>query len=510
MGVRVRLYVLVCILFVHIPFSTGVAAATKIEPVIGAVVFEGLTVFNADQLWPVYQPVIGRTLAPVTKSDLVARTRALYVDSGFLEPAVTVRPHASSPSIIRVVVQEPRISRIEVINSTGRQSQTVQSSLAPLEQRQPMSQVLIDNTVRSVERLQNIDLDTELKPIPGGNAEYLVAVTVRPKLGGALTYTSEGDRRLDRHLVLAQLSVANPISHVKKLGVNGLHSLESDAYRVAGANLELGVSRRNSLSFATKVGRAILDSDNGSPDTVYRFRQTESEWAHALTPEADQDTELYTGLVLRDFTRTQAGVRELDEQLRMADVGLRTLVPGTSRAQRADLSSRFGFNDWGARRIGTQAGDSIEPNFYIARADYTLWQGLPAGFSMRVDVEGQYSPDELPSSQRFTIGGSRFARAYEPGEFSGDSGYGGNAELRRGVSGCRWFPGRLTRFFYYVIEVIQGNDTSDRDSAAAAGLGLRVAGDGFAGFVEYGKPLTVGSRYRNEEARLNGRFTVYF
>ncbi len=510
MGVGVRLYVLICILFVHVSLSTGVTAATKIEPVIGAVVFEGVTVFNPDQLWSVYQPVIGRTLAPVTKSDLVARTRALYVDSGFLEPAVTVRPHASSPSIIRITVAEPRISRIEVINSTGRQSRNVQSSFAPLEQRQPMSHVLIDNTVRSVERLQKIDLETELKPLPGGNAEYLVAVTVRPKLGGALTYTSEGDRRLDRHLVLAQLSVANPISHVRKFGVNGLHSLESDAYRVAGANLELGVSRRNSLSFATKVGRAILDSENGSPDTVYRFRQTESEWAYALTPDAKQDAELYTGLVLRDFTRTQAGVRELDEQLRMADIGLRTLVPGTSRAHRADLSSRFGFNDWGARRIGSEAGDTIEPSFYIARVDYTLWQGFPAGFSMRVDLEGQYSPDELPSSQRFTIGGSRFARAYEPGEFSGDSGYGSNFEFRRGFSGFRWFPGRLTPFVYYGIAVIHRNDTSDRDSAAAAGLGLRVAGDGFAGVVEYGKPLTVGSRYRNEEARLNGRFTVYF
>tara|TARA_R110000850_G_scaffold44014_5_gene112462 strand:+ start:7213 stop:8739 length:1527 start_codon:yes stop_codon:yes gene_type:complete len=507
-GSVVRLCVLICILIVHTAIPVSVLANSQPGSIIGAVVFEGVTVFGPEQLSLVYEPVVGRTLQPKTNASLSTRTQALYRDSGFLEPAVTVSAHPSVAGVVKVTVIEPELSHIELTNASAQEASLINRSLAPLKQRRPMSRSLIERTLRSLSQVHNIDLTYDLAS--GPQAGFRLILTLRPQIEGAIAYSSEGDRRLGRHLVFGQISVSNPMSHVKSLGINGLHTLNSDGYRVGGGNVEFAITPRNSLLLKAKVGRAILEPDTGGPDTVYRFRQYQSRWSYMLIPGTRQNAELYGSLIAREFTRTTQGVHELDEHLRMLDVGVQTLTPGSNRVHRIKLSGRFGFDALGASRNGTQAGDIVDPSFQIVRSEYTLWQGLPAGLLLRADIEGQYSPDNVPSSQRFTIGGSRFSRAYEPGEFAGDSGLGGNVEFRRQFNGGPWLPSRLTPFIYYSLAAIHENNTSDRESAAAAGIGLRISGDGYSGFLEYGKPLTVSSRYKDNEARMNGRLTIYF
>lgn len=503
-----RFCVLICILIIHTSIPVRALATPQPGSVIGAVVFKGVTVFSAEQLSLIYQPVVGRTLQPETNTQLSTRTQALYRRYGFLEPAVTITAHPSIAGVVRVTVIEPGIGNIKLTNANAQEASLINQSLAPLKERRPLSKSLIDRTLMSLNHTHNIDLTYDL--IPGPQADFHLVLTLRPKIEGAVAYSSEGDRRLGRYLVLGGISVSNPMTHIKNFGLNGLHTLDSDNYRAGGGNVEFALTPRNSLLLKAKIGQAILEPDTGGPNTIYRFQQYQSQWAYTLTPGTRKNAELYGSLIAREFTRTTQGVHELDEHLRMLDVGVRTLTPGSNRVHRIKLSGRFGFDALGARRNGTLAGDTVDSSFQIVRSEYTLWQGLPAGFLLRADIEGQYSPDSLPSSQRFTIGGSRFSRAYEPGEFAGDTGLGGNIEFRRKFNGGPWLPSHLTPFTYYSLATVHENNTSERESAAAAGIGLRISGDGYSGFLEYGKPLTVSSRYNDNEARMNGRFTVHF
>lgn len=504
-----RFYVYICIFLIHTVLPSKVFAATEPTFIIGAVVFEGATVFNAQQLGGVYQPVVGRNYGTDSRSTLESRTRALYQENGFLEPEVTVTAHPTIASIVLVRVTEPGISRIEVTNADSGVTSRILRSLAALNNRRPISKALIDRALASLRYLEDFNLGYTLIPNPDHPSDLGLVLTLRPQINGALTYTSEGDRRLGRHMALGQISMSNPVRHVNKIAVSALHTLESDQYRVGTGNVEFAITPRNSLSLEAKTGRAILERD-ATTKTVYRFQQYQSQWSYDLNPGAPKQAEVYGSLISRDFTRTTEGTRELDEQLRMVDIGVHTLLPGADRAHRFALSGRFGVDAFGARRGGSEDGDGVDTSFQILRPEYTHWQGLPAGFLLRTDIEGQYSPDDLPSSQSFTIGGSSFSRAYEPGEFSGDSGIGGNVELRRKFAGNRWLPGQVTPFIYYALAILYENDTSNRESAAAAGVGLRVSGRGYSGFLEYGKPLTISSRYKDDEARMNGRFTVFF
>lgn len=477
---------------------------------IGAVVFEGITVFGSKRLGPVSRDTVGRTWDAEARAALTDQTRSLYLENGFLEPGVSVSAYPDFPGVIIVSVVEPTLGQIEIVGLDARKRRVVRSALEPLQQRQPVSKALVTKSIRRIERSHGVVLDITLEPEPGSPGRYRLALASSSEWRGALTYSSEGNRQFGRHLMFGRVSLANPNKHLRSVGISALHTLESNAYRAGGVDLEAPVSENNSLALEARVGRGILEDQAGGSKTVYRFHQYGGEWVHAWAPTQSTDAEVFGGLVARDYTRTEQGDRELDEQVRLVELGYRSLARGASTASRFRVAGRFGIDALGARRRGSQADDVVDLSFQIARAQYTFWRALPAGLSLKVLIEGQYAEDSLPASQRFFIGGSEFARAYEPGAFSGDRGAGTELELRRRVARPWGLPAEVTPYVYYGLATAYQIEPSSQISGAAAGLGFRFTANPLSGYLEFGKPLTTDSAITDEEGRFTGRLTLSF
>ncbi len=509
-----RVSVVVCIICVHIfSLNAPVFASVDDGPVIGAVVFEGVTVFTPDHLGPVYQSTIGTRLTPQARSQLASNVRQLYDERGFFEPSVTVAPHDSITGVVLVRVDEPRLVAIDVSGVGMAEARQFRRAFSPLREIKPLSKRHVDYVAQLYEAANEVAIDAELQPANAGDgagADYALVLRKRTHWLGSLSYSTEGDKRLGRDLVIGQVAVANPLPAIRQMRVFGLHTLESDAYRVAGAGVVVGPNARNRVSVGTRVGRAVLDNDPAPGQTVFRFREHELEWGYGLNGADQNDSEVFTGIVARDYTRTDQGEREIDEALRLMDLGFKTLHQANTSAHRVVVTGRFGFDALGARRRGSQAGDVVDLSFQIARAEYTYWRALPAGLSSRFLLEGQYSPDDLPTSQKFVIGGSQFARAYESGAFSGDRGAGAELELRRRVASPWGLPAEVTPYVYYGLATAYQNQTSSQDSGAAAGLGFRFTADPLSGYLEFGKPLTTDSAITDEDGRFTGRLTLSF
>lgn len=509
-----RVFVSICIFFVHVFIgSTQSLASTGDGTVIGAVVFEGVTVFTPDHLGPVYQSTIGKRLSPDTRNTLSDNVRQLYDDSGFYRPSVTVVPHENVPGVVLVQVQEPRLAVIDIRDVSVAEARRLEQAFTPLQDIQPLSRRYVDYVAQQYETANNVVLDTELTPL-GARADdegqYTLLVRKRRHWLGVLSYSTEGDRRLGRELVIGQIAVANPVTAIRQARLFGLHTAESDAYRVLGGGVVAAPTLHNRVSLGTRVGRAVLDNEASPGETVYRFQEHELEWGYSVDGPEQVDTEVFAGVIARSYTRTDEEEREIDEALRMADIGFTTLRQGSRQAHRLTLNGRVGFDAAGAYRRGTQAGESVDLSFRIARAEYTFWSGLPLGLTYRVLLEGQYSAETLPSSQRFVIGGSAFARAYEPGAFSGDRGAGAELELRRRVASPWGLPTELTPFIYYGIAMAYQNESQSRDSAASAGLGVRFRADPLSGYLEFGRPLTTDSAISDDDGRVIGRISLAF
>ncbi|WP_376092014.1 ShlB/FhaC/HecB family hemolysin secretion/activation protein [Roseomonas sp. CCTCC AB2023176] len=104
------------------------------------------------------------------------------------------------------------------------------------------------------------------------------------------------------------------------------------------------------------------------------------------------------------------------------------LPPGATQAQ-IRLSQGLGGNTARPSRAGADGGffkvtGEVVRNQPIAE----LAPGL--GLTLQLLLAGQWSPDVLPFSEKFLLGGGRITRGYYAGQASGDIGWAGGVELQ--------------------------------------------------------------------------------
>ncbi|OEY65640.1 ShlB/FhaC/HecB family hemolysin secretion/activation protein [Marinobacter sp. X15-166B] len=478
------------------------------ERALAAVLFEGVSAFDAEQLFPLYADRLGQAPTLPVRIQLRDRTRDYYLSQGYLAPAVRVAPHPAGDDILVVMVAEPRITDTRVNGGGFRQQASVRERVQPLLGHAPISTRTIDRFIQGLAHTLGAGLEIDTEELSPGRHRLSVAIV--PRLGGELTYSAEGGQQLGQHLVAGRIRLYSPGGGLDEVYLAGLHTLESAGYRSVGAGVSLSPNGANTLYADIDVSRAV-PQDTTSPSRVYRRLWSRLRWRHQVIDASTRALVFDSSVTLRDYTRERGNETEVDERLRMAEAGVLASVQHGSGTSRLGIAGLIGVDAFGAGRRDSRTNEPIDLAFQLISAQYTLWQPLPVGFSMRLDIAGQYSGDNLPYSQRFSAGGTRLTNAYEPGELSGDSGIGTKLELRRGFSDDRWLPGaRWVPYVYYGIASTDVNVSDERASAAASGLGVRLLTRQFASYIEFGKPLTTGSEYRDKLPRLTGRLTVYF
>lgn len=98
--------------------------------------------------------------------------------------------------------------------------------------------------------------------------------------------------------------------------------------------------------------------------------------------------------------------------------------PKSALSYNAALS--HGVDGLGARTSDRSLSD---PSFLKLSAQAAYDRAIGEQFVARLRAAGQYSSDALPGSERFSLGGEPFGRAFQSGYAAGDRGYAGAVEL---------------------------------------------------------------------------------
>lgn len=165
--------------------------------------------------------------------------------------------------------------------------------------------------------------------------------------------------------------------------------------------------------------------------------------------------------------------------------GVTQIIPTLSRGLKV-----FGATDREANASNPLAdADFWKFDVYLSR-DQQLW----ANFSLFAALEAQLSSSPLSSYNRFSLGGNRFGRGYDPGVLEGDSGLAAVLEPR-----WNWYPGSsgMLQLFTFVdwgnVRMKQHMaGIRQTENLSSAGAGIRFYGQGDRWIKNYNLSLFVG------------------
>jgi hemolysin activation/secretion protein len=415
---------------------------------------------------------------------------AMYKEHGYALSFAFVPAQDFANGIVRVTVVEGYVKDIKIKGDAGNLEKRIRAVAEHIAKDRPLRQ-------STFERYVNI-----LGTIPGAKIDATVAPP--QNTDGATTLELNVSRK--RFNLASGLDVNHPglqgIFSATENGVLGLgESITASALAPKGRNdsTYYGVNAMAPVGadgFALKVDASHYYGhpvDNpGLPSSIERTVVNDKLAFSASYPFLLNNTRSLIGTATVYATHDEDRLKNttLDpqpqltqrSQIRVAQVSLDYVGVQPDTTRRASLTVAKAVNMFGASKAaetniqGLALVNPVSLTFFRSGATYTQTNQWPLKIATVVSMTGQYSPDTLPTSEQIAFGSGRYAAGYQPGEVSGDSGWGASFEVNRPL-GIEWeYLKALTP--YASIDAARvylhgGTPTPRRLSSAA--LGFRVS-----------------------------------
>ncbi|MBP7243329.1 POTRA domain-containing protein [Amaricoccus sp.] len=455
---------------------------------------EGATAIPPGELAPLWAGLVGTEVSIATLEELAAAIGAAYRARGFVLSQAALPPQTVDDGVVTIRVVEGFIADVAIEGGAPNQNAAAATLFAPVPADEPLRIETLERAVLLSRDFFGGDVETILEPARDtfGAADLTVAVTENP-YDGFVSVDNRGSR------LYGEASFATGATAYNLLGLNEkLDFLAAGAFDGSLGFVQGGIS-------VPLMGLAGTWADGATLEFEADYADGQPDLSKSGAPDAQTLTTKETNLCLAvsiPFIRTRAQNLRFDLGLDWQDsanvTGLgadevteddRLLVLDARLAwDRADRWGGVSLVEAGLRQ-GIDASDTVVgggvsngvPDFTLATLELSRLQRLGAGpWALWLEGIGQYALDVLPNSERFGLGDATIGRGYAPGNTTGDSGYGGRAELRYGVD-----PARLGGFaegaeLYAFGDYGQAYDRDgDRDGArwetlASAGAGIRL------------------------------------
>lgn len=185
----------------------------------------------------------------------------------------------------------------------------------------------------------------------------------------------------------------------------------------------------------------------------------------------------------RYFNTINGALLDQRSKTRVVTAGLDYAEAKKNHARQASISIARGLDTWGASADTVTNIDGVDvagasdvsfTRYNLGYAQSRTWREQRYAAVLRATA--QYSRQRLPSSEQISFGGSRFALAYDPGETSGDRGWGAALELSRNFRPkAKWLKSVTP---YLSVQHARVSLTEGRppiDDLGSVALGLRLS-----------------------------------
>lgn len=426
------------------------AALTPDTPVqVGHIQFIGGTIYPLKSLLLPFRPYAGKTvpLKIIVKlaSDITARYRA----DGYPLSYAWLPDDNFHQGVIKIVLVEGYVAHSDIKSNNPRTAARLTRLATRIMQQKPLRQETFERYSLLMTRTPNTKVEASAqlpKNIYGAGVMQVNAT--EPHIWDL---SSTLDTRKGQNVALINGSLSNLTAWGDQLGVATLVPLDKATKKTyLGLNWQQFLTD-DGLSMQLK-GSYYRDDPRDYDPLLYL--------PNDITIEARQKATQYTGGATFSYPvlltrQQQIGVsggidysdRRNDYRLRARGFGETLDLPGQSQHVRYP-ALEFGLNgyrEWtkasGSARLTLRqgldtAGASASPS-QGTDLGFTLWKAnlegawlLAENWRLSSALEGDWSDNDLPETERVSFGAQRFGRGYPDGEASGDAGVGGQLELR--------------------------------------------------------------------------------
>lgn len=400
-------------------------AATPPGPsfVLNAVNITGTTIFNTQNLSPIWQPYLGKKVNFRDLNDIVKLISRVYEDLGYLTTKVYLPPQDIKNGQVEIRVLEGKMGSLKVKGNKWFSTASIEKYFHTYR-----GEVIdMGEVEKDVMRLnQNPDLNVKSVLSPGADPEAVdVALDAQENFPYHVSVgtDNQGSRLTGRFRRLVALNTSNLTGNEDSLAFNGAYT---------------DLSQGDYLSYQTPVGtygtkvgldtgyfQGKLGQEYKPLDIVNYTEFYDPNASFELYESQDAQMNLRTGMKLEHINKKEGVDLVTDENLRLPYLAL-DIIKTDSMGQ-TTFSPELTFSAPGflgaSREDNALASRPGADGFFTKYDQYvSRTQNMPWGSYIQIRSEFQAASHTLPSSEELQLGGESSVRGYPEGDYLADIG----------------------------------------------------------------------------------------
>ncbi|WP_414449558.1 ShlB/FhaC/HecB family hemolysin secretion/activation protein [Burkholderia sp. 22PA0099] len=449
---------------------------------------EGVKSVPFDLVSSRFTPLVGKDITIGQLIEVANGVTKLYQERGFALSFAFVPAQTFEDGVVRVTIVEGYVSDVQITGKPGPMESKLRAVAAHITADRPLRKDTFERYVNTFGLLpgitvkanvpppQNTDgattmtLDVSRKPI---NVSSGIATTT-PGVQGVFTVTESGLTSLGEQLSISALAPKGPnnVTYVAAsgsvpIGSNGLIA-RVDASHYRG-------NPTDNPGLPSYVKRTVINDKIGLSTSYPILLNNQRSLLATVSGYASHSEDNYQNQLGGQYIGLRSQVRVLQAQMDYT-----TIRP--SSVTKLSLNVAKAFDILGASKSAeTNIAGSTQTNpasITFVRTGGTLVQTnqWPYKIGTTVQLTGQYSAVSLPTTEQIAFGAQRFALGYEPGEASGDSGWGMSAEINRQFTVGYAYLKSITPYIAYdMARVYLHAGTPQPNRLSSVGIGVRVS-----------------------------------
>lgn len=370
-----------------------------------------------------WRPFIGRPVDASMLSELTAALAQVYARSDIALYAIVIPAQTPQNGLLRLVATEGYVSDIAIVGTDRRKViRAVTARAQRLQDDKPLRKSTLDRVAALIGDIPGVTADIGFQTDPQTGASRAVITVAGQSVQASASIDRRGITLLGR--THAQLDVQGNSLFVgaDQLRISVLGSTHEDSIQYQSLNYQFPLNGDGSIMAVTMARQrtrpTLLPLDG-------RAKSFGVQVAHPLWRGARRSLFLTVALDGIDSHNALLGYTLSNDRIRAMRAGASYVHSSDSRLVSLGVTASHGLSDLGARVTPGQAKTGFTKVTLKANAA----QALSSDMAVRAALFGQWSGDDLPSSEQAAVGGDEFGRAYAASAIAGDTGLAGSVEL---------------------------------------------------------------------------------